>query len=209
MIINISIEEAIEIANIDSLPVNPQFNLHWTDYQDTFLILSLLQKSQDILEIGTHYGYTAANLARNLEVNITTVDLTKELVSKIGLDCQEHELLSEQESGRECEDFPEILKIFNSSDIFFYNLDPSDSFDGCLIDGSHEEEQVLKDSVNALKYVRGPIIWHDVYNKYCNIDSPKIKAEPDNPGVVNALNRLPFDVYKIEDSWIAFYLNAN
>lgn len=212
MLINISRNEADKFTKINHEGVTYNFNLHWTDYQDTSTILDLIlgrPKVAEILEIGTHFGYTTANIAKVFpyNVNIDTVDIVKELCVDHP-EFQAHEVLTDSESGKICRYLLNVNLIRSTSDDFFKHN--KKKYDVIFIDGSHDKEQVIKDSLNAYDCLseEGIIIWHDVYNKYTGVTSPKINAEPDNPGVVEALKEIPLTTYKIEDSWIAFSLKS-
>jgi hypothetical protein len=203
MLTNLSLKEASDLVNKDLSIQNKFEKLHWTDYQDTNLIVNLLRGCSSILEIGTHYGYTTYNIARTLPLSyVTTIDIIREKHNKLP-EFQKHELLSLYESGKECQSLENVNQIYYSSNEFFDKN--REIFQGIFIDGSHDYEQVLVDSRNAKTRIKsGVIVWHDVYNKYTGIDSPKVSAEPNNPGVVLALKELNCSCYKIEDSWIAF-----
>ncbi len=118
-----------------------------------------------IVEIGTHQGWTIANLALNAPpgCEITTLDISSVTAGNA-----------------------EIQKIFESSHINFITVDSTKfdfspfygAVDFIFIDGSHLEADVEKDSEAALKMIssRGVIVWHDHNLKL--------------PGVVNCLHRL-------------------
>lgn len=211
MITTVSYDEASEILGTPVYPnhTHNPYSLHWTDYQDTNLVVGLLRGRSMILEVGTHYGYTTANLARTYPAaTICTLDVVKDMVIKLP-GFQEHELLSREDSGRECKELPNVTALYVPSDEFFEKTVTNGKvWDGIFIDGSHEYNQVLSDSYNALDVVKrgGVIAWHDVYNKPLGIDSPKVNSEPDNDGVVLALEDFKKEVFKIEDSWIAFLI---
>lgn len=206
MITKVSYEEAGEILDRPVMQTRYDLLLHWTDSQDTSLIIDCFKLRTSILEIGTHFGYTAANMGKNLRAHICTLDIVKDMIFTLP-GFQEHELLSREESGKMCKGIENVTQLKCHSDDFFKNTEGMGAiWDGILVDGSHEYSQVLKDSNNALDRVKkgGVVVWHDVYNKYLDIESPKVAAEPDNDGVVKALENLSKEVFKIEDSWIAF-----
>lgn len=204
MIINKTIAECEKILkyNIEYFP-QERLNLHWTDYEDTNLIINLLKNRELILELGTYKGHTTENIANNLNcLKVITVDVIKGK-NFINTKYQNHEILSEKESGVEIKN-KKICKIQNTTDDFF--IQNNDKFDGIFIDASHDYEQVKKDTKNSLNALKtnGIIIWHDVYNqkKCCS----KCFAEPPNNGVIKALEEIDLKIYKIAHSWIAFYI---
>lgn len=177
------------------------YRLHWTDYEDTNLVVNLLFNCKSILELGTYLGHTAENLANNTKCeSLVTVDLTKEYMKGVP-NFQANELLSQADSGKEIKN-TKIKKVFDTTNQFFNkNIE---KFDGIFIDASHEYNQVLIDSYNSISCLNpnGIIVWHDVYNK--DNSCAKCAAEPENKGVILALRKLPFNVIKVGTSWIAF-----
>jgi predicted O-methyltransferase YrrM len=185
---------------------NYSFDLHWTDYEDTYYVINLLRNKKNILELGTYLGYTSKNILLNTNCeNFTTIDIVKELHDKVPK-FQTHELLSIIDSGIMIPEINtiNIKKLHKTTTEFFKENDLI--FDGIFIDASHDMEDVLDDSYNAIKACSkdGIVVWHDVYN--FDNSCPKCQAEPPNRGVVDALNKLPYNVYKIEKSWVAFYI---
>jgi thioredoxin reductase len=202
MISNITKQQAENFLGFKFKDFN--FDLHWTDYEDTYYVVNLLRNRNTILELGTYLGHTAKNIVLNTDCkHFITIDIVKELHSKVPK-FQGHELLSINDSGIKIPniDTIDIEKVHTTTDDFFNNNILK--FDGIFIDASHDKEDVLKDSLNALESCRdrGIIVWHDVYN--FDNSCPKCQAEPPNRGVVDALNELPFTIYKIEKSWVAF-----
>ena len=117
-----------------------------------------------ILEIGTFDGFTALNLAANLEeqCEVCTLDLPEEdqnLRSTI-LNATEANLLGTKFLGE-----PEAHKIrqfrADSGTMDWNSFGPP--FDMILIDGCHTYSYVKSDSANALRHLRpgGILIWHD------------------------------------------------
>lgn len=184
---------------------NYQFNLHWTDYEDTYFIVNLLKNRKDVLEVGTYLGYTTENILRNTECNVTTVDICKDIMDSTKF--QTHEILDRSETGKMIGNWGDrVEKILSMSDNYFASIDKK--FDAIFIDGDHSYEQVKRDSENAFKCIKpnGIIIWHDVYNMDTLYDL-KRRSEPDNDGVVKYLQSIPQLVHKIDRSWVGFYIH--
>lgn len=204
MLAKITVEQAEEILSKKFKDYSwGDFNLHWTDLEDTSHIVNILSDCSEILEIGTYLGHTTENIAKNTNGIITTVDVCKGIVDSTKY--QNHELLDCSESGSVIES-TNVNRILRTSDDFFAATQDN-SFDGILIDGDHSYEQVKKDTLNALRVVKfgGVIVWHDVYNND-GIMCPKTRCQPDNMDVVRVLNELDIQVYKINRSWVGFYV---
>jgi len=181
--------------------------LKWTDYEDTALLLNLCRRRERILELGTHLGYTTENIARSFPNSaVHTVDIIKEIESNVKhiSDFQKLEILSKEESGKMISS-KNVTQFKMTTDSFFEQT--KEKYDLIFIDASHSYTAVINDTNNSIDHLNngGIIVWHDVYNldKAC----PKALAEPDNDGVVHALNVLPINAYKIGRSWIAFYMS--
>jgi len=203
MIKKISKSQMCDLLKIPNLEFN-NLDLHWTDYQDTSLIVNLCFGKSKILEIGTHLGYTTENIAKNnLNANIKTIDICKDY--NFDIKYQNSEILDRSESGKKITS-KNVNHELIDSDSFFE--DCIEKFDIILIDGDHSYEQVKKDTENAFRFLEknGIIIWHDVYNKdnSCN----KCNCEPDADDVRQYLLNTEFECFKIENSWIAIYINV-
>lgn len=200
MLNKITKEQAFKMLRIPILEYS-NFNLHWTDYEDTCLIVNLCYGRKNILEIGTHLGYTTENIAQNnIHSNIHTIDICRGY--NFDLKYQNSEILERKESGIKIKSKNVVHEIIDSNSFFKNN---QNVFDVILIDGDHSFHQVQKDTENALIHLNkgGILIWHDVYNK--DNSCIKCNAEPDNDDVANFLRQNSLQCYKIDSSWIAFY----
>lgn len=203
MIKKISKSEMCSLLGIPNLEFS-NFDLHWTDYQDTSLIVNLCFNKFKILEIGTHLGYTTENIAKNNpNAKIKTIDICKDY--NFDTKYQNSEILDRNQSGIKIKSKNVIHELVDS-DLFFEKC--SETFDLILIDGDHSYEQVKKDTENALKVIEknGIIIWHDVYNK--DNSCYKCSCEPESDDVRKFLLDSSFECLKIENSWIAIYINV-
>lgn len=205
MLIKLTDDEAQKIVGYPFIrfPVN----LKWTDDEDTQNLLNLCRGKKTILELGTHWGYTTENIARNFPSStIHTVDIIQgEMVEDVDniSELGKLEILPEEESG----------KMITQRNVFQHKMSTREFFEGLtmkfdliFIDASHQYDAVMEDTQMALAHLNpgGTLVWHDVYNLDGRQD-PKTQAEPDNPDVVNALTDLNLRVYKIGRSWIGFY----
>jgi predicted O-methyltransferase YrrM len=134
------------------------------DLQELVHILTMVRhtRATKILEIGTFDGFTALNLAANVEGEVFTVDLPQgrsmlrdEVTNAEGGAFVGSKFRGEPEAGK-------IKQLWGDS----MNTDWRDfgaPFDLILIDGSHAYPYVKCDSMNALKHIRpgGTIVWHD------------------------------------------------
>jgi predicted O-methyltransferase YrrM len=208
MITKIDLEKTQEILgyNFEYIPEN-KLTLLWTDYLDTYLIVNLLKNSDKILELGTYKGHTTENIANNTACSkLITVDIYKEAYES-NTKFQKHELLNKIDVGCVITS-NKVTQYFGTTDAFF--KENTEMFNGIFVDASHDYENVLNDSINALNSLspEGIIVWHDVYNldgacQRCN-------SEPNNDGVVKALEDLTINgekinTFKVGRSWIAFY----
>jgi predicted O-methyltransferase YrrM len=203
MIKNISKQEICDMLKIPNLEFN-NFDLHWTDYQDTSIITNLCYGRSIVLEIGTHLGYTTENIAKNNSSSlICTIDICRDY--NLDLKYQNSEILEKSMSGIKIKSGNVKHKIIDS-DLFFSKNETM--FDVILIDGDHSYDQVKKDTENALRFLnkKGIIIWHDVYNKDNSCD--KCLAEPNNDDVAEYLRSIDLVCYKIDKSWVAVYENV-
>jgi predicted O-methyltransferase YrrM len=139
------------------------------DLQELVHLVAIAKQTgaRRVLEIGTFDGFTALNLAANMDpdARVSTLDLPQAqnqsdlraggisnavISNKIG-----SKFLSEPEAGR-------IRQIFGNSGVDDWN-GFGGPFDLILIDGSHDYEYVKSDGLNAIKVARpgATILWHD------------------------------------------------
>lgn len=168
----------------------PLVSTHWetaTLFDHTF-IASLVQVLQPktCFEIGTSLGLVTTTIAANSPefTQIHTLDLS-----------------NEERIGSFFRSRPEARKIhqhFGPSGQFDYR-----SIDGpvdfMFIDGSHEFEDVCRDSENAFRVLsrRGVLVWHDV--------------SPYFPGVMKALelSSKGKDIYRVYGTSCGFYASPD
>jgi predicted O-methyltransferase YrrM len=168
----------------------PFISTHWetaTLFDHTFIasLVHVLQPRKCI-EIGTSLGLVTSTIASNApdDTEIHTIDQ------------HGHERIGSFFRSR-----PEGRKIRQhvslSTEFDFRPFD--DSVDLMFIDGSHEFDDVWRDSENAFRVLtgRGVVIWHDV--------------TPYFPGVMKALEALPKsgEIYRVQGTNCGFYAAPN
>jgi hypothetical protein len=138
-------------------------------------------KPRLVFEIGTFLGGTTLQLAVNSSATVYTLDLPPAAVGDGSRRVWDAELdVYPDIPGRRFHDTPwfgKIKQVFGNSREF--DFEPfRGQIDMVLVDGCHQYDFVLSDSVNALKLLssKGIILWHD-YAEYA-------------PGVVQALEEL-------------------
>jgi predicted O-methyltransferase YrrM len=134
------------------------------DLQELVHVLSAVKFSgaKYILEIGTFDGFTAINLAANIdrEGKVVTVDLP----NGAGRDNPDNPY-APYPVGSKFRDEPDSAKIeqlwADSTKTDWRSFGAP--FDIILIDGSHVYRDVKSDSANALRHLRpgGAVFWHD------------------------------------------------
>jgi len=134
------------------------------DLQELVHVLSVVKfsRARFILEIGTFDGFTALNLAANIdrEGMVHTVDLPKAAERK-----DSDNPYAPYPVGSKFKGEPEAAKIeqlwADSTKADWQSF--GGPFDMILIDGSHVYSDVKSDSANALKHLRpgGTVFWHD------------------------------------------------
>lgn len=168
----------------------PMVATHWetaTLFDHVFIgSLVWALKPRVCFEIGTSLGLVTATIAANSPegTEVHTLDLSNE--ERIG------SYFREREEGRK------IRQHFGPSSSFDYSLIEG-RVDLMFIDGSHEAEDVIRDSENAFRSVsnRGVIVWHDV--------------SPFFPGVIRALETLPQagQIYRVHGTSCGVYAFPN
>jgi predicted O-methyltransferase YrrM len=162
-------QELLE-GRVDLSVCVPMVATHWETASlfDHMFIASLVRalKPKVCFEIGTSLGLVTATIAANSSetTEVHTLDLSDE--PRIG------SFFRERDESRK------IHQHFGSSESFDYA--PLEGEVGLMfIDGSHEFEDVRRDSANAFKLIsdKGVVVWHDV--------------SPYFPGVIRALESLP------------------
>ena len=139
------------------------------DLQELIHLLTVvkLTGAKKIFEIGTYDGFTALNVAANLDDSgeIFTLDLPQELEqSQLRSDGISNATISKA-IGSKFRDEPEAKKIRqvwgDSTRLDWGKV--GGPWDMILIDGCHDYAFVRNDSLNALKHIRpgGTIFWHD------------------------------------------------
>jgi predicted O-methyltransferase YrrM len=157
---------------------------------DLLIVLSLIALvcPEVIYEIGTYRGVTAQTLAINFpDAHIFTLDLKPGEKSFIPGSVGDNTLLDNQK-GHSADN---ITQLWSDSSFIKYQ---SYFVDVVLIDGGHTYEQVIVDTVLALRHLslNGMIIWHD-YTEW--------------EGVTRALDYLSqsIPITHVAGSHVAFY----
>ena len=136
------------------------------DLQELVHVLAISRyiKAKRILEIGTFDGFTALNLAANLDEDgvVCTVDLPQDPQSRsqpISNICEVNVVGAKFKQEIESK---KIMQFWADSSTANWS-DFGSPFDIILIDGSHDYPFVMLDSENAIKHTRpgGVVIWHD------------------------------------------------
>jgi predicted O-methyltransferase YrrM len=135
------------------------------DLQELIHVLSVvrLTKPRSILEIGTYDGFTALNLAANLEesARVYTVDLpqNQNKRAEISNACTFSIVGSKFRAEPESERIRQIWADSTKVDWTQFGA----PFDMIFIDGCHDYRYVRSDSSNAIKHIRpgGTVFWHD------------------------------------------------
>jgi hypothetical protein len=164
----------------------PFVSTHWetaTLFDHAFIggVARVLQPKKCV-EIGTSLGLVTATIASNCpaETEVHTIDQHGD--ERIG------SFFRRRPEGSKIRQYVSLSTHFD--------FDPfTGSVDLMFIDGSHEFDDVMRDSENALRVLtpRGAIIWHDV--------------TPYFPGVMRALETLPVSdqIYRVQGTSCGFY----
>lgn len=154
-----------------------------------------------IFEFGTYRGVTTSHFAANLDAEILTLDLSRELAGELaGYSFGEKELvLPENEIGsayRSANHNGRIQQLFGDSQCFHFEPFHK-TVDLVLIDACHLYDYVITDSQNAFQLLgeRGAILWHDFGNLL---------------GVNRAVKHLALQhpIFHLEGTWLALYLRG-
>ncbi len=140
-----------------------------TPFEDVAAILALAIARQPtaLLEIGTFWGSTTVNFARNLPLaRVHTIDLPEACKDVIAgqpvndLHLIESRRVGHAFHGTEVED--RITQHFGDTATFDYAA-IRDELTFFMIDGSHTYEYAKSDTLKALGLVRSPstLVWHD------------------------------------------------
>lgn len=135
------------------------------DLQELTHVLCVVQlmKSERILEIGTYDGFTALNLAANVDhsAKIWTVDLPRTDHSGTGISnaCSPDIVGSKFRGEPESRKIQQVWADSTKTDWVSFGA----PFDMVLIDGCHDYSYVRSDSANAINHTcpGGTIFWHD------------------------------------------------
>jgi hypothetical protein len=164
----------------------PFVSTHWetaTLFDHAFIAsLAHVLQPRKCIEIGTSLGLVTATIASNSphDVEVHTID--------------QH---GDERIGSFFRTRPERTKITQHVSLSTqFDFEPfAGSVDLMFIDGSHEFEDVLRDSESAFRVLspRGVVIWHDV--------------TPYFPGVMKALEALPAtkEIYRVQGTGCGFY----
>lgn len=140
-----------------------------TPFEDVAAILTLAIARQPaaLLEIGTFWGSTTVNFARNLpRARVHTIDLPEAYEDVIaGQPVNDLHLIASRRVGhafRGTEVESRITQHFGDTATFDYGAIP-DEITFFMIDGSHTYEYAKSDTLKALGLVRSPstLVWHD------------------------------------------------
>jgi predicted O-methyltransferase YrrM len=157
---------------------------------------------RSVLEIGTFFGSTTANLALNVpEATVSTVDLpqglAEEQLAAGELQKDDFHLINRRRVGhayRGVDSIDNIIQHFGDTATWDFSLaGPETSF--FFIDGSHTYEYVKNDTVECLSLAEreSVILWHDV--------------DPGHPGVVRWLGEMiaaGFPIKRVEGTNLGY-----
>jgi predicted O-methyltransferase YrrM len=164
------------------------------DLQELIHILSVVKytKPKSILEIGTFDGFTALNLAANLDdgSEVCTLDLPPDGEAPL------EPISNVSDSGNVGSKFrgeteaKRIRQLWADSTKADWSSFGS-PFDLIVVDGSHDYPYVKSDSSNAVKHVRpgGTVFWHD-YGEYPDVSRAVDELAREHPIVAIRGSRL-------------------
>jgi hypothetical protein len=169
---------AVELRDAVALPEGMIVDLRYIEMEGAapfvdvaaILALAIAQQPLGVLEIGTFWGSTTANLARNLPAaKIHTIDLPLDegevMESIAGQPVNDLHLIQSRQVGkafRGTDVADRITQHFGDTAKFDYSIiaDPLSFF---MIDGSHTYEYAKSDTLVCLALAKGPstLVWHD------------------------------------------------
>lgn len=155
------------------------------DLQELIHILSVAKytNAKRILEIGTFDGFTALNLAANLEAGgeVCTVDLPQEGQASLPpiSNASDPRIVGSQFRGET--EVKQIRQYWADSTKANWSSFGS-PFDLILVDGCHDYMYVKSDSANAVRHVRpgGTVFWHD-YGQFPEVSKAVDELARDYP----------------------------
>lgn len=159
-----------------------------------------------ILEIGTSDGKGTAHIARNaLSSSIYTINIPPDEFENFDSGVHKTHKLETQEIGKYYRDsgFTQINQIFENTKTWIPNME---SIDFAFIDGCHDREFVISDTLKVLKCMKPGafILWHDfnpnLRSKYRWINDVMLGIE-----YLYKTGHLKNKVYHVKDSWIGIY----
>jgi predicted O-methyltransferase YrrM len=164
----------IEECSIVSVRKPESRTIGWSlDLQELIHILCVAKytNAKRILEIGTFDGFTALNLAANLNEGgeVCTLDLPPDGQARLGpiSNVCDKEVVGSKFRGQPEE--TSIRQLWGDSTTADWKHFGS-PFDLILIDGCHDYRYVKSDSANAIEHVRpgGIVLWHD-YGQFADV----------------------------------------
>jgi len=169
---------AVELRDAVPLPEGMVVDLRYIEMEGAapfadvaaILALAIAQDPLGVLEIGTFWGSTTANLARNLpSAKLHTIDLPEDaaevMESIAGQPVNDLHLIESRQVGkafRGTELEARITQHFGDTAKYDYSV-ISDPLSFFMIDGSHTYEYAKSDTLTCLELAKGPstLVWHD------------------------------------------------
>jgi predicted O-methyltransferase YrrM len=126
-------------------------------------------KPKNILEIGTQFGGGTIILYLYSGGHVWTIDIPREFFPDLSSEiADQNDSMKFVEIGREFVKHPELLEyitqIYGDSQTFNFSQIDLPMMDFVFIDGNHTTETVLKDTQQALRWLKkgGILFWHDI-----------------------------------------------